>query len=567
MVDRAPASTSTDPRARSESALDSRLSALANALGRTLRDLRDRLDSVERRITELPDRTSEPTDDLRAVLAHLEFIRRRLAEPAGDAARKVDMLGERVSMLPQEISGKIDEATEELRTSFAALPAAFADALEPLRGLPGKVEALEELRDLPVKIEETLGTLRAIPERIEESLGAIGEIRNRIAALEGGVAQAREESAAAVGNVSAAVSEQVRGIGDSVSESIGGIEGIEERLNATISERVENIAGRLNSIISERVADVAGRLEKAIEEVRGTTQDRAFFDEQLAKIAEQVVDPEDLARTAREATEAALTTFTEDYVQRSAELEKALKRVDQLSDALASLEKRRGARELFEGEQRLLEQQEVISRRVIETAEHLTERVGAIEGAMNAILERVDQDQLTQEVAGRIEKAVGELKETMSRDLGTRLAHAIAAISKAAADRVAEDVGARVDNLREELTEEAMKTGTKIFMRASAGLTEEIGAIRAKIDSWGRARTAPKVAEQIAGMEKRIEKVARAVEEDLVDAVFDRMQRAFDRRFEVLVQLVEARIRDTLEKQQEPPTSHRRRFVRRGEED
>ena len=92
--------------------------------------------------------------------------------------------------------------------------------------------------------------------------------------------------------------------------------------------------------------------------------------------------------------------------------------------------------------------------------------------------------------------------------------------------------------------------------------------MRAKIDSWGRSRTAPKVAEQIHAMEKRVEKVALTVEEELVDAVFDRMQRAFDRRFEVLVQLVEARIKEAFERQrEEQPPTHRRRFSRRPEED
>ena len=525
MVDRAPTSTSTDPRARPESALDSRLAALANALGRTLRDLRDRLDALERRVVELPEKSAQATTDIRAVLAHLEFIRRRLAEPAGDAARKVDMLGERVSMLPDELGARMEDTVAGIRRSFDALPGAFAEILEPLREIPARIDSLESLRELP--------------SRIEEALSAVGEIRNRVAAVEGGMERTREETAAAI-----------TGLADS------------------ISQRVDGIAGRLTSIVSEKVADVAGRLEEAIAQVREATQDRSAFDEQIANLAEQVVDPKDIADAARNATESALSAFTEDYSKRSAALEKAFRRVDDLAEALGSLEKRRGARELLEGEQKLLDRQEEISRRVTETADSLTERIGSIEGELTAILERVDQKRLTEEIAGRIEASINELRESMSLDLGKRIATAIAHISKAAADRVADDVGARVENLREELAEEAIKAGTRIFMQAGSGLQEEIGAMRAKIDSWGRSRTAPKVAEQIQAMEKRVERVALAVEEELVDAVFDRMQRAFDRRFEVLVQLVEARIREAFEKQrEEQPPTHRRRFGRRPEED
>ena len=551
MVDRAPISTSTDPRARPESALESRLAALANALGRTLRDLRDRLDTLEQRVVDLPERTSQASTDLRAVLAHLEFIRRRLAEPAGDAARKVDMLGERVSMLPDELSARMDDTVAGIRKSFDALPAAFAEVLEPLREIPARIESLEPLRELPARIAslealkelpgrmESLEPLRELPSRIEEALSAVGEIRNRVAAVEGGMERTREETAAAISG-----------------------------LTDSISEKVEGIAGRLTSIISEKVADVAGRLEESIAQVREATQDRSAFDEQIANLAEQVVDPKEIADAARNATESALSAFTEDYSKRSASLEKAFRRVDDLAEALGSLEKRRGARELLEGEQKLLDRQEEISRRVSETADNLTERIGSIEGELNAILERVDEKRLTEEIAGRIESSVNELRESMSLDLGKRIATAIAHISKAAADRVAEDVGARVENLREELAEEAIKAGTRIFMKAGSGLQEEIGAMRAKIDSWGRSRTAPKVAEQIHAMERRVEKVALTVEEELVDAVFDRMQRAFDRRFEVLVQLVEARIREAFEKQrEEQPPTHRRRFSRRPEED
>ncbi|MGH2711432.1 MAG: hypothetical protein ACRDH9_09550 [Actinomycetota bacterium] len=524
MVERAPTSTSTDPRARPESALDSRLAALANALGRTLRDLRDRLDSVENRLADLPERTSQATTDLRAVLTHLEFIRRQVAEPAGDAARQVDILGERVSMLPEELAARMDETAQGIRRSFEALPPAFAETLEPLKGIPAQLESLEALRDLP--------------GRIQEALGAVGEIRNRVVALEGGIERTREETATAIS-----------GLADSVSD------------------RVEGIAGRLTTIISERVAEVARRLEEAISQVREATQDRSAFDEQIANLAEQVVDPREIADAARNATESALSAFTDDYAKRSAALEKAFRRVDDLAEALGSLEKRRGARELLDGEQRLLEQQEAISKRVTETADLLTERIGIIEGELSTILERVDQKRLTEEIAGRIESSVNELRETMSLDLGKRLAQAIAHISKAAADRVAEDIGGRIENLREELAEEAIKAGTRIFMKAGSGLQEEIGAMRAKIDSWGKSRTAPKVAEQIQAMEKRIEKVAFTVEEELVDAVFDRMQRAFDRRFEVLVQLVEARIREAFEKHDETPPAHRRRFMRRPEEE
>jgi hypothetical protein len=88
--------------------------------------------------------------------------------------------------------------------------------------------------------------------------------------------------------------------------------------------------------------------------------------------------------------------------------------------------------------------------------------------------------------------------------------------------------------------------------------------MREKIDAWGRSRRSAKTAEQIAAIDDRVGEVQRVVQEDLVEAVFDRMEQAFDRRFEVLVQLVEARIRDVVGKREEPA---RRRFLRGSEEE
>jgi chromosome segregation ATPase len=482
------------------------------------------VDTIERRIADLPDITSRTTTDLRAVLRHLEVLQQRIGAAPEDVSGKVEQLEERVSSLPGEVSERVDRATEGMRKSFDALPAAFAQSLEPFRGLP---------------------------KRIEEALDAVEEMRNRVASLEGGINRVRDEGETALDRVRDAVSERFQDVAARLEEPLSQLNEAHQR-----SSQGQAAAGEQLAQIGERLEKMADRLVDPVELAR-TAQEAT----------EQALAQADLARISRESTEAALATFSEEQGRRSAELEKALRRVDGLSEALGSLEKRRGARELLEGEQKLLEQQEALVRTVTETAQQLGGRVLSIEGEISAILERVDERRLSQEVGEHIKGAVAELQETIAHGLGTRLSKAIAAISGAAVERVAKDVGGRVENLREELAQDATRVATEIFEQASVAMSEEIRAMRAKIDSWGRSRTAPKVAEEIAGMNKRIDKVALTVEEELVDAVFDRMQRVFDRRFEVLVQLVETRIGDALRKPEEPPQSHRRRLLRRTEED
>lgn len=531
MVDRATASTSADPGASTESVLEIRLAALANALGRTLRDLRDRLEAgeqrvaervqaIERRVADIPDVTERTTADLRAVLRHLEALQQRVGAAPADVSDTVERIEERIASVPDSVAERVDQATEGMRRSFEALPSAFAQSMEPFRGLP---------------------------KRIEEAMDAVEEMRNRVAALEGGINRVRDESETALGG-----------------------------LREILTDRLQQLAGRIGQeIVSLReglgdgdiTQERLGRIEERLQKMADQLVDPAELTRSAREATEGALAGADLASIAREATESALATFGEEQERRSAALEKALRRVDGLSEALGSLEKRRGARELLEGEQRLVEQQETLIRDVTETAERLGSRVLSIEGDINAILERVDEGRLSREVGDQIKDAVVELREWISHDLGTRLSQAITAISKAAADRVADDVGSRVENLRDELAADAARIGSEIFERSSVAMAEELRAMRAKIDAWGKARTAPKVAEELASMNKRIDRVALTVEQELVDAVFDRMQRVFDRRFEVLVQLVETRITDALKQREEPPTSHRRRILRRNEED
>lgn len=718
MVERTSPSTSSDPRARAERALEARLGALANALGRTLRDLRDRLGTVEERLADLPARTSETTADIRAVLGHLESLQRRIVEAPPEVLGRFETLDERVSSVSGEVATQIGEATASLRRSFDAMPAALAEALEPLRGLPS---------------------------RVEEALQAVGEMGNRVGALEGGIARSREENDLALEGLKGSVAERVEGLSSSVSErvddiagrleeavsqlrkafgevgdgfqdavsplraavgeatghledlapvvgdvaervrevedrltglperlgtalaavveAIGGVPseltdavtGIQDRVARSVSDMqnrlaeavsgmqdgveralagteqrvtqglsgvqdrvaevpssvaetlapirdvaaelppridhamaqvrevvaaiLERVAGSLAALredvaeIGPRVADPIADLRDALAEARSAsegslaeiTRALASSGERLAEIADAALSQKDVERTVREVTDAALTRFDAEHARRSDALESGLGRVDKVADALESLERRRGVRQLLEGEQHLVEQQDALVRRVTERADLLVERMSAIEKEVGSILERVDQKQLSEEVSGRVKEAVAELRQTITTDLGTRLANGIGAISETAASRVADDVGKRVEHLREELVDEATRAGKAIVQQASETLAEELGAIREKIEAWGKSRTSPKVAEQIAAMDERVDEVARTVQEDLVDAVFDRMQRAFDRRFEVLVQLVETRIREAVGKREEPP--RRRRFRRAPEED
>jgi hypothetical protein len=119
--------------------------------------------------------------------------------------------------------------------------------------------------------------------------------------------------------------------------------------------------------------------------------------------------------------------------------------------------------------------------------------------------------------------------------------------------------------VRRGLASDLEHVATEASDRSTEAVRSELTAIREKVESWGRTRSAPKLTERVDHVEGRIDEVEEAIQGKLVDAVFDRMQRSFDRSFEALVLLVETRIREAVGREEEQPK--RRRFRRARDEE
>jgi hypothetical protein len=208
-----------------------------------------------------------------------------------------------------------------------------------------------------------------------------------------------------------------------------------------------------------------------------------------------------------------------------------MRRMDTLAGAIESLAKRRGFKDLIRSEQAAAEQQETYVRQLVELGRRLGERLEALEAS--AAL----RGQVTEDLEG------------IRRDLGIAL--------EDLRDRLAAELASGFVGIR---------GGAGTGSESNAQLLQEMRAaradldrVRARMDSWGHARSAPRLAQEVAGLGERVEAVERVVQEELTDAVFERMQQHLDRRFEALVRLIESRVAALAPDDEDPRARSRRR--------
>jgi hypothetical protein len=352
-----------------------------------------------------------------------------------------------------------------------------------------------------------------------------------------------------------------------------------------------DLGGRVEAL-EERVDQVSLHLAAAIGTVSeavtafGETQGRV--EQRLGELNQVMGERPDLQRTIGDAVSAGLEALAADQAKRVAALERGLAGVERLAEGIEALDRRRGLRQLAETEQDVRERLESLSADLVSASQRMSDRVRELERAVSSIRQGVDPESLREEVIGRIEESVVALRRTLGADLGTRLNTGMVAVTEALAGRVREGVSNGMDGVRDSfasgleglrdavvaglvevrggLGEDLERLAQDAARESTEAVRSELEVIRTKIESWGRTPSAPKLAERVDGVDARMSEMEEAIQGKLVDAVFDRMQRSFDRSFEALVLLVETRIREAMG-QEDQFAPRRRRFRKPREEE
>lgn len=350
--------------------------------------------------------------------------------------------------------------------------------------------------------------------------------------------------------------------------------GAEDRITAglaTLAEAVRGMPGSLRKDVETTLGAIRADLEvvqslpahvaRALDVVRGAVGEIADSQEGVGRRMEEI--------------EAGLVALRESMGSLAGAIEERMSGVDRLAGAVESLARKRGFKDLVRSEEEAVRQQEehvarlvTMARELTETMDRVREDVGSVSGSLadrmdrasetlagrvrgvaTSLAERVDQVETTvtgivqrlretdlarrndlspvlERVGGRLGAALEDLRERLSADLAAGLDRVRAETHAAAPDAEVAEIAA----------------GQKELDEALRVTRAELTRIRKRMDSWGKARSAPRIADELTTLEERVGELERSVQEELTDAVADRMEAHLDRRFEALVQLLESRI-------------------------
>ena len=407
----------------------------------------------------------------------------------------------------------------------------------------------------------------SLPKLIKEMSASFARLADAVRTSTEEIQEALEEQQEAIGEVPGQLAEGMAAVRDAIADLTETQSLVEERLGDVASSVV-------TSTEVEKAVDAAltGAAASAAEEqLRGAERASARIEEALTSLARRLGQSvSEVREEARQAVGAArdevmavsrsLEELRTRYEARADAIEGGLARVDELADVIDSLGKRRGFRELVETERKLSEQQQLLTGQVTEAADQLSDRVGSLEARLEEVADAVDVKALHPLLAERAAGAVEQFRTSLAKELGERVGRGMDGVTEAVRERVEKTLPPAIEELRSTMQAGVEAEVEAAVKRSSEPLREDLAEIRRKIAAWGRVRSAPRIAEEIGTLDDRLGELERAVQEDLVEQVFDRMQGAFDRRFEALVQLVESRLREAAQPPEEPP---RRGWFRR----
>lgn len=365
---------------------------------------------------------------------------------------------------------------------------------------------------------------------------------------------------------------------DRTSGSLEGIRttlaGVEERLAASLT----TLADSLETV----PAGTRGAMDAALDRLRTDLETVHAIPRQMARALTIVRDAVGEIAASQEAVGERLGGLSDEMrrvrdevISRAAALDDRIVGMERLAGVIDSLAKKRGFKDLVRSEKLAIEQQEAFVERLVSLGEELAshtqelrDRVEEVSGQVEGLASRLGGLQGAADDRGKLAAALDGLRDRVAAELRSgleRLSEQVAAAAAAGetppasaelpdgfTDEVVERLGAQLAALTEELRPEAdqralagevkgLTRQQREMEKAVRGARTELERVRKRMDTWGRVRSAPRMAEEVTGLEERVIELERAVAEELADEVAERLDRRIERRFEALVQLIDAR--------------------------
>ena len=407
----------------------------------------------EERLANLEDLGERTVKGLDALATDIEGVRERTIRELEEiverqrregAADLLEQLGAHVKAVVDDAHARTSQEVEAIRQVVTDATAGVAAGMHEVQQAQAQLARNSEdlARAIHAERKETAEAVRALSRSSETALRR---------ATEEVVEALRAETTGVVRELKEEVRRDLEALGEAVEQALTGIR--------------ESMAGDLSSVQDSLAGDLSG-VREAVD--RASSSIPAAAESQIAALRQEVTAATERIGTGQASLDQLVTSLIEQDRRAVDVLGAAMERIQGLADVIESLGARRGFRRLVESEEELREQQARL--------------VSDLKAEGESLAAGIEETQ--------------QRMESLEAHVATEMDRTVESVRSELAERIPLDQSlADVRDLAQ--AHRDLDKGTTI-------LREELEVLRKRIESWGVPRSAPRLASNLADVEKRV---------------------------------------------------------------
>jgi hypothetical protein len=457
---------------------------------------------IERRVAAAVTELQEPIEANGGRSAELlQQTEERLVERNAATTRSIERA---LRESGADLGAALREATEATAARVAGAAEGLTAQLEALRGAAERFPAREDVAAVLVAAERTIALLGATERSLAEQQAAAGASLERV--------------------LKEADAELVSLIDQTASE-------LDTKLRAAMRANAEETA----SCVSASAEKLTTRLDALVVSSQefASADDVAAVGASIAAAGERLPVLLDTLRTQFAEDQDQLAERVADSI---AALDQGVKRVERLGDLIEAMATKRGFQELVSSEAALREEQAAYVASLGGASRTVEEQVALVTGHADDLAQRL-------EAAARDAAAIQRTPSETAELVAGTMAEANDRLEKALHSAFAGEVSTTTTVLRRELESgvpvaEVLRSLERLaatqadvvaahdeVKAAAAAVADRTDELRARMDGWGEARSAPQLAEELAALEERIRRIEQYVADDLAAALSEHVSK------------------------------------------
>jgi archaellum component FlaC len=325
--------------------------------------------------------------------------------------------------------------------------------------------------------------------------------------------------------------DRLEGVVDKTASQVGVARDEIGALAAEIREALQTLTVAVGSLRADG-AQLAGKLEETEASLQRAVEDASSDAGLVLRQAAQAVENtvREASRTMSEEHVSTMARYSEEFALALRPIAEGLARVDRLGSLIEAMGKRRGFQELVRSERALREEQTAFVQTLSEASTDLSSRVTGLAEQIRQLEERLEsasQDarelkHLPAHATERVARAVERLRTELTVVLQDRFSEQLElSVSRLRTELEAGlPVKEAIDRLRALAgTQADLAQVQRSIDGVVAALRTDVKALRDRIQSWGKPRTAPALARELDQLGGRLDSLEGEIREGLADRV------------------------------------------------